>query len=1188
MPRRLWVAGPLAFLIGSASVAAGGPDPLRDGFASPPDAAKPRAWWHWMNGNVTRAGITADLEAMRQVGLGGATVVNVDCGIPRGPVAFMGPEWRADFKFAVAEADRLGLKLCVENCAGWSSSGGPWNTPANAMRRLTASRARADGPARFDAVLARPPTTLDTYRDVAVVAFQVQTSATTSPATTAAAGADGKLDVRRAVYEAVDGGPSADVTAAVVGLVRAGRPSVVASNADLGGDPAPGQLKRLRLEFTLGGRAGTLTADENDVLLLPTDAAQLARARAAQRTPANRTFVSPPPADPADVGTVVPRAGVVDLTSHMSADGRLRWDVPPGRWVVLRVGYTPVGVKNHPAPREGLGLECDKLSATALDAHWNGFMQPVLDDVGPLAGKSLDAALIDSYEVGGQDWTPAFRDEFRRRRGYDPVPFLPTFARFVVDGPDVTDRFLWDVRRTVADLFADNYYGHFADLCHRHGLGSDVEPYTGPFESMQCGRTADVVMGEFWTGTQGDPSVRLAASIAHTYGKTLVGAESFTTGGPQAGWQNDPASLKPLGDLMFCQGLNRVTFHRYAMQPWPDRRPGMTMGEFGLNFERTLTWWAQAKGWVDYLARCQFLLQQGRSVADVAYFTGESAPVETRVGQPAMPAGYDYDSVDADVLVHGATVDGGRVRLASGASYAVLVLPPNDANLTPGTLGAIDRLVRDGATVVGPRPQHSPSLADYPACDAVVAALADGLWGPFDGSRVRGHAAGRGRVVWGQPLATVLADRHLPPDFEPDPAADARLAYVHRVTAAGADIYFVSNQRRRSQTVTCTFRVGGKRPELFHPDAGTVEPAAVWGEAGGRTTVRLDLDPAGSTFVVFRPATATTAHAVAASFAADGSGRPHALRIVHADYAATDGTARVDVTALLSARVRDGRVSIEVKAASMGGDPAAMHAKALHVDYTVDGKAGHADAAEDLVLTLPTAADLPGWEPTSDGDGRPAVRSWTDGRFTAATSDGRQRAGVVADLPAPREVTGPWALTFPPGGGAPPSVTLDKLVSWPDHAGAGVRYFSGTGTYHKTVALTGEQLAGGREVWLDLGAVRNFADVSVNGRPFATLWKPPFRLNVTAAVRTGGNDLAVAVTNLWPNRLIGDEQLPPDCVWNGDQLAAWPQWLLDGKPSPTGRLTFTTWHHWKKGASLLPSGLLGPVMLRSAVVVSAT
>ncbi len=461
-------------------------DSLESGFLNPPDSARPQTWWHWMNGNITQAGITADLEAMKQIGLGGATIVNVDCGIPRGPVTFMSRGWRADFKFAVQEANRLGLKLCVENCAGWSSSGGPWITPEHAMQHVVTSEVAVTGPTNFTAVLPQPPTKLDFYRDIAVLAF-----------------------------------PALDAGAMIANL-----------------DAKDGR---------------------ND-----------------------KAVLSSPQASDSTVGAI-PQQEMFDLTSRFGADGKLNWRVPAGNWVILRVGYTPTGGNNHPAPAEGTGLECDKFSKAALDAHWAGFMQKILDDLGPLAGKTLDSSLIDSYEVGGQNWTKNFREEFRKRRGYDPLKFLPAFTGRVVDNPEVSERFLWDVRRTIADLFAENYYGHFAELCRQHGLMNAVEPYTGPFESLQCGAPVDVVMGEFWSGSQGDPSVKLAASIAHIYGKTIVGAESFTASPEHGRWQNDPYSLKTLGDLMFCQGVNRYIFHRYAMQPWTNRLAGHDDGPMGVS-----------------------------------------------------------------------------------------------------------------------------------------------------------------------------------------------------------------------------------------------------------------------------------------------------------------------------------------------------------------------------------------------------------------------------------------------------------------------------------------------------------------------------------------------------------------------------------------------------------------------------
>jgi hypothetical protein len=1083
--------------------------PLDAGFLNPPDSARPQTWWHWMNGNITKAGITADLEAMKQIGLGGATIVNVDSGIPHGPVNFMSPEWRDDFKFAMQEASRLGLEMCVENCAGWSSSGGPWNTATNAMQRVTTSEVRVTGPTNFSDALPQPPTKLDFYRDIAVLAFPAP--------------------VDRAVIANIDA------------------------------------------KDGLNGRA-------------------VLSARAAGDS----------------TNGAIQTGKIVDLTARMTAGGKLNWRVPAGEWVILRVGYTPTGRNNHPAPVEGMGLECDKFSKTALDAHWAGFMQKILDDIGPLAGKTLGSSLIDSYEVDGQNWTKDFRAEFKKRRGYDLQKFLPAFTGRVVDNPAVSERFLWDVRRTIADLFAENYFGHFAELCRQHGLQNAVEPYTGPFESLQSGAPADIVMGEFWTGSQGHPSVKLAASIAHIYGKTIVGAESFTATPAAGRWQNYPYSLKPLGDLMFCQGLNRYVFHRYAMQPWTNRWPGMTMGQWGFHFERTETWWNQGKPWIDYITRCEYLLQQGRAVQDAAYFTGESSPVEMRQGNPPLPAGYDYDAVDADVLQHGATVKNGRLTLASGANYAALVLPPDDVNMTPQMLECLRKLVRAGATVVGPRPQHSPSLAGYPKSDAQVNKIAGELWGAFgvpasagsgvappEGGTPSGeHAFGKGRIVWGQSLAGVFAAQNLKPDFEfHGDSAATRLAYAHRV-AGPTDIYFVSSQRREFDSANCTFRVGGRQPELWHPDTGVIEPAPVWSEHEGRTTVKLDFEPAGSVFVVFRHPPDGADHLVAVT--GGGSGKPAVMpqvEIQRAIYAAVGATNGLDITANLARQVNSGQLTVEASIEFLGSDPAVSRLKELRVDYTLDGKAVHATVPEGETLALPgkaTTGRPPEWEMSVTAGGSPVVKAWENGRVELRTAGGRMLRAAAAGVPAPQEVTGTWDLNFPPNWGAPPSITLDKLTSWTDHTNDGVRYFSGTATYEKGIEIPADRLSDGRELWLDLGAVKDFAEVSLNGQNFGVLWKPPFRVNITAAAKAGANKLTVKVTNLWPNRIIGDEQLPPDVEWRGKQLAAWPQWLLDGKPSPTGRLTFTTWHHWTKDSPLLESGLLGPVILRTAEIVPAT
>jgi len=1126
-----------------------------------------------MNGNVTEEGITADLEAMKQIGLGGAEIFNADCGIPAGPVKFNSPEWHELFKHAVSEANRLGLQIEAHNCAGWSSSGGPWNVPSNGMMHVVTSEIRLTGPTNFAGVVPEPPAQFDYYRDIAVLAFH-------------------ELESPRRVenFETKDGETGGFVDA----------------NSD---------------DHHAAGSLG-LRRDQT-----------------------------------------------IDLTAKLQAGGKLNWKVPAGDWTILRVGFTPSGRENHPAPAEGTGLECDKFSPAALDAHWAGFMQKLVADAGPLAGKTFVGSVIDSYEVGGQNWSPKFRQEFKRRRGYDPTPFAAAFTGRTVESAEVTGRFYWDMRRTIADLFAENYYGHFTELCHRNGLISSIEPYTGPYESLQCGRPDDIVMGEFWSGSEGGPSVKLAASVAHIYGKQIVGAESFTAApGARTGrWQEDPYALKALGDLEYCTGLNRFIFHRYAMQPWTNRWPGMTMGQWGIHFDRTETWWQQGKAWIDYVSRCQFLLQQGRYVADAAYFNGESAPSEMREGQPPLPPGYEFDAVNSDVLLHHATMKNGRLNLDGGASYAVLILPPNDANVTPPVLGRLAGFVRAGLTVVGARPQHSPSLEDYPRCDAEVKSLAKKLWGQCDGTTITEHSVGKGRVAWGEPLADIFAELKLPPDFEfQGREAGSKIIYCHRQSGE-TDIYFVSNQRQTFASAECSFRVTGRTPELWNAETGGIMPAPVWREENGRTVVPLSFAPSGSVFVVFRDQPRGDHFVSVEHPATDLARKPQRaeLRITKATYGffapagqlktdvteqvkalAAKGTLEIpanndfagddpapnlskqlrvdfildghpeskvaaenqnlslppaavvtkavygklavenqitDVTAKLAALVTDGEMSARADNTLAGRDPAKDTPKELRVEYSLAGVAKRVSVPENETLVLPASVGaMPAYEMGAADNGKTMLWAFEPGDYDLHSAAGEHRKEVVGGLPAPAEITGAWRLSFPPNWGAPDSISLDQLISWTEHTNAGVKYFSGTASYEKELVIPPDDFYPSREIWLDLGAVKNFAEVSLNGKPFGVLWKPPFRVNLTGAAHPGTNALEVKVTNLWPNRLIGDEQLPADREWNGKQLKAWPDWVLDGKPSPTGRLTFTTWHHWTKDDALLESGLLGPVTLKVA------
>ncbi len=1291
----------LSMAVFAGNAAGVGAEDLEKGFVQPPDSARPHTWWHWMNGNVTKEGITADLEAMARVGIGGAQIFNAGENIPHGPIQFNSPEWIAMVKHSAKEAQRLGLELCIHNCAGWSSSGGPWNTPEHSMKVVVTSETQVKGPAKFDGKLAQPPMKLDFYRDIAVLAFRtpagerakMQEAAPkvtcSSEKQDAAKAADGKngTTVRLGLPKpkapqfiqlefaqpyaarmlAVTPGPGMQGCGGKIEVSDDGQAfrTVDSFSMQKGNELrtfafAPVSAKFYRVLFTsASAKMKQLSIAEVDF------SAKVGIENLAGKVFLDRNDVKAETAAAVKPEEVVQGDKLVDLTSRMAADGQLAWEVPEGEWTVLRLGYTPNGRSNHPAPAEGTGLECDKLSREAAQAHWDGSMGKVLAELGPLAGNvksGLNNVLIDSYEVGAQNWTQNFKEEFQKRRGYDITRFLPVFTGRVVDSPEVTERFLWDLRRTVADLFAENYSGQFKEMAHRAGLLYSVEPYGNcPSDDLQYGSYCDIPMGEFWPGSGESVNVgnsKLPASVAHVYGKKYVGAESFTAS-PEAGkWLKDPYSIKAQGDAVYCGGVNRIIYHRYAHQPWtqPARFPGMTMGQWGTHFERTVTWWEQGKEWLKYQARCQYLLQEGQFVADVCFYCGESAPNSLRGG--GLPQGYDYDGCDTAALSLMSVKDG-RIVLPSGMSYRLLVLP-SDKTMSPAVLKTIGKLVESGARVVGPKPEKAPGLSGYPACDAEVKQLADAIWA---------------KGVVDKAPAEVLAALKVSPDFACTNKG-ARLNYIHRV-ADGADLYFVASAKTAGVEEQCTFRVSGKVPELWHPDTGVMEKAPVYTEQDGCTTVPLRFGPAGSVFVVFRQASAGD-HAVAVQRTALNELKEpvQQLTIVKAEYGAfgeaadpecVDITAlvkqsvqsgnrriranndlagdpapntekelkidflvnaekksltvgenktielpagaevvkavyglvndvpepvkqAVDVTAKLAGLVKDGTLSVAADNALVGHDPANMTLKELRVEYVYKSQRKEVRVGEHQTLTLPETGEqstpLPAYELALKTDGALEIQVWKPGSFEIATAAGKTLKATVADIPQPVEIAGPWDVTFPPNWGAPAKITLDKLISWTDHADSGVKYFSGTATYLKTFAWDSKKQKGERYV-LDLGDLKNFADVELNGQALSLLWKPPYRLDVTDALKTGKNTLRVKITNLWPNRLIGDEQLPEDREWDGKHLKAWPQWVLDGKPSPTGRFTFTTWHHWYKDDQPLPSGLFGPVLIRTVETVVA-
>lgn len=1110
---------------------------LKSEFVNPPPAARPWVYWFWLNSNITKEGITADLEAMQRVGIGGVLIMEVDQGAPQGPVAFAGPKWRELFKFMLHEAARLGIEVNMTNDAGWCGSGGPWITPELSMQYVVWTETAVEGGRHFDAPLPQPPgTTLN---------YTVST--------------DGKW---------------VPVTA-------------------------------------VSGAKATSFYRDITVLAFPTPAAELAtppvRARIANINTKDLHDRGDQPAAPAvyphvPADQVVKGDRIIDLTSQFH-NGRLSWDAPPGKWTVLRIGHTSTGKDNHPAPETGRGLECDKLSKEAVDVMYAGLMKKIVDDSPAAPGKTLVTTHIDSWETHSQDWTPRLREEFRKRRGYDLDRYYPVYTGRVVDSMEISERFLWDLRQTIGELLEENYAGHFRELANKDGIKLSIEAYgDGPLDDITYAGHCDEPMGEFWSWGYGGAheSVTEMTSAGHVYGKRVIGAESFTaTDGEK--WQGHPAFIKTLGDWAFCEGINRFVFHRYAMQPWLNVRPGMSMGPWGLHYERTETWWEQSTAWHQYLARCQHLLRQGLFVADICYLQAEGAPRQflppvTRSGNPPDRPAYNFDGCSADVVLTRMSVKDGRIVLPDGMSYRVLVLPESKT-MTPGLLRKIGELVEAGATVVGPRPVKSPGLENYPACDQEVKTLAEKLWGDCDGKEVTQHALGKGRVVWGKTAEQVLAEAKVPVDFKAEGDLAGKVRWIHRTLENGCDIYFVANKSPVGAAGTCCFRVNGTgQPEIWRPQTGCQQVAAAYSEAGGVTRLSLYLEPAESVFVVFRRGSASTFDPVVA-MTLDGQPVPAAappakIAIAKATYGVPRDKRRTrDVKAKLQALIDGGRTSFTVSEMAKDDDPALNIVKTLSIQYTIDGKRHRANGRDPETIDLLSEVANEGPRPAelscaNDKDeNRARLESWQNGRYELTTASGRKLEATVDGVPAATTLAGPWRLTFPAQTKLPPR-KMDKLTAWNKMRADAAKYFSGTATYDTTFTVSAEQIGKDRGLYLDLGGVAVMAQVKLNGHDLGVLWKPPYRVEIDQFARSGENKLEVEVTDLWINRMIGDENLPEDSDRNPNgTLKRWPNWLLEGKPSPTGRETFTSWRLWHKGDKLQESGLLGPVTLQSSVRV---
>ena len=1061
------------------------PPPLEEGFRKPPMTAWPSVYYLWLNHYVDPAQMDKELEELKANGVGGVCIFDMGArgkvNVPPAGPAFLSDESLKIIGRAIRTATRLGMEVDFSVISSWDM-GGAWVTLEDASKGLYYTTQAVKGPAKFSGVLPFPPVAPNVpkraggmpewYREVALLAIP---DARRLPHHEFVFELDpaGIHTLRRAVLYNVahpeaarefaidvstDGTRDDSFRQAFRGVLKPTEgpqefalPPALARYVRLrilsGGDPATGRVQLA--EFELYG--------DSPLNLVASHAADRARTGSRlirytsalgqrnvwtadnihdgvkERPDGIWSSAGPPPL------VIENPNAVLDLTAKLGPDGRLNWDVPPGNWTLLRFVCLPTGERlKVPSPNSD-GWATDHLNAGVTRRYMNYVISRLRKELGDFKKTTLKDLYLASYEVVGPIWTPDMPQQFRGYRGYDMKTYLPALAGHIVkDGP-TTERFLYDYRKTLGDLLVDAYYRAARDAAHAAGLQIESEAggpgppiHQVPVDALKALGSVDSVRGEFWPRRPTADAlwvVKETAVAAHIYGKRRVHMEAFTS---THHFEDGPQDLKDSADRVFCEGANHMVWHTMPHLPPEAGKPGWFYGA-GTHVGPHEPWWPMAKAFFSYLARASYLLQQGLFVGDVLYYYGDQGFnfVPPKHVDPSLGFGYDYDVVNPEVILTRLATRGGKLVLPDGMSYEVMALPARE-DMDLDVLRKVEQLIRDGATVVGPKPLRSNGLVGGPARDEQVRQLGEKIWGPCDGKAVRERPYGKGSVVCGLTLREVMQSRNVEPDFQfTSPRNDTRLDFIHRRTPE-ADIYFVRNMQPRPEKVEVSFRIKGKQPELWRHDTGEILEAPEYRLEAGRVSMPLELDPTGSVFVVFR---------------------------------------------------------------------------------------------------------------------RPATGSRT--------------APKPEPLAPPREITGPWELKFPEGWGAPPSVTLPRLISWTEHPHEGVRYFSGIARYERDIEIPAGWLGAGRKVLLDLGRVWVAAEVSLNGKPVGIAWKTPFQVDLTPAARPGQNRLVVSVANTWANRLIGDARSPSGPRYTRTNITA-----SNGVP-------------WAK-MNPLESGLFGPVRLLQA------
>ncbi|MEO9475764.1 MAG: glycosyl hydrolase [Cyclobacteriaceae bacterium] len=1092
-----------------------------------------KSWvfWYWMKGAVSKPGITADLEAMKEVGLAGAYLMPIQG--PTDPPIYepaanqLTPEWWEMVRFAMEEAQRLGLELGMHSSDGFALAGGPWITPELSMQKVVWSETIVEGGKAFQDSLKKPEDFEGYYEDIAIYAFpnntKAQSSFTTQPEITTSSN-------DAANFLTVEGNQEQFRCNDDCWFLYSFAEPFTCQSIQVITKGNNYQSHRLLVQVSQDGetfedvyqmippRHGWQDTDAQVTYSIPKTTARYFRFQwkkdgtepgaedldAAKWSPrlkiAGLKLSSLPKihqfeGKTAEVWRISPRTtpeqldakncisqkDIINLTEKLESNGVLLWDVPEGEWTILRMGHTSTGHTNYTGGG-GLGLECDKFNPEAINIQFDGWYGQILHNMGSeLTADVLKVFHIDSWECGSQNWSPVFIDEFKKRRSYNPLPCLPIMAGFPLNDTEFSEKFLYDIRQTISELTIDNFYGIMAQRAHENGVQFSAESVAPTMlsDGMRHYGKVDIPMGEFWlrSPTHDKPNDMMdAISGAHVYGKNIIQAEGFTE--LRMGWDEDPALIKPLLDRNYALGINRLFFHVYTHNPFTDRQPGVTLSDVGLYFQRDQTWWKHGAEFVKYTERCQKLLQEGKPVVDIAVFTGEGLPRRSILPDrllKTLPGIFGQDVVEREMIRLKNERQPQR-ELPAGVNHSANMADPEDW-LDPLNGYKYDSFNKDALL------------------------------------RLSSVNEGKTQLSTGAAYQMLVLPKRRKMDPNPEYLSFESLQKLRRLVEGGATL-LISEKPQFT-------------PGLDSLDSKTEELAnTLWGgdfgQENGFMTKRI-------------------------------------------------GQGRVIKTPIVTPNFNDLNLEpdfIAYQGKDRAENIAWTHRKSDQRDiYFVSNQS---DKQRKFNLSLRVSNKIPEiYNPVTDENRE--LQEWENenGRTTfpihleangslfvileKETSQTESTGNNQISKEMVQTLTCKWSVQFDPEFGGPKEpITIDSLTNWIDSSNPKIKYYSGTAIYETT--FNRKDMAD--RSWLSLGEVYNIATVYLNDQKCGVAWTAPYEVEITEALKEGENKLRIAVCNTWRNRLIGDQLLPEE-----------------------ERLTWTTAPYRIKGEPLLDAGLLGPVEL---------